>query len=223
MKELLRLSNALSRFVVGAEGNVSGKVSNQAFLIKSSGTKMHSLVEGDLTLCDMSGSQLNPDQKKPSLEAKFHAALQRRSNVNFVGHVHPKSLLRLLCASDNVLESFADKRMFPDQVIFNGKKSCVVPYAHPGKKLEEAVIDKLSLFEASHGQLPQVFLLRNHGIICAGKTVDEVISSVEIAEKSAEIFCGILSMGCTPMWLEDKNVDELIEDPEEKYRKRLQR
>ncbi len=223
MKELLLLSHELSKFVVGAEGNVSGKVSNTSFLVKSSGTKMHCLTENDLTLCDMSGNQLDLYHKKPSMEVKFHAMLQQQPDVNFVGHVHPTSLLKLLCMSDKIIESYACNRLFPDQVIFNGKKSCVVPYSHPGSKLEAAIQDKISSYTAQSSQTPQLILLKNHGIICTGKTIDEVITSIEIAEKSAEIFCGILSMGCTPDWLEDKILEELVNDPAEKYRKSTQR
>jgi ribulose-5-phosphate 4-epimerase/fuculose-1-phosphate aldolase len=223
MKELLLLSHELSKFVVGVEGNVSGKVSNDSFLVKSSGTKMHCLTEDDLTLCDLSGNQLDLRHKKPSMESKFHAWFQQQPDVNFVGHVHPTSLLKILCMSDKIIESYAYNRLFPDQVIFNGKKSCVVPYEHPGNNLEASIQNKVSLYKVCYGHPPQLILLKNHGIICTGKTIDEVITSIEIAEKSAEIFCGILSMRCTPDWLEDKILEALVNDPAEKYRKSTQR
>lgn len=221
MKELLKLSHVLSKFAVGAEGNVSGKVSSQTFLIKSSGTKLHCLTENDLTLCDMSGNQVELLHKKPSMEVSFHSLLQQFHEVNFVGHVHPPSLLKLLCMPDEIIDLFAKNRLFPDQVIFNGKKSCFVPYTHPGKKLEVALRERIALFLASYSKLPQIFLLKNHGVICVGKTAEEVITSIEIAEKSAEVFSGILSTGYTPSWLEDKNIEELLADPNEKYRKEL--
>ena len=58
LKNLIDLSNSVSKHCVGMEGNISGKVNN-GLLIKASGTKLDSLTKKDLVLFDFKGIQLS--------------------------------------------------------------------------------------------------------------------------------------------------------------------
>jgi len=122
--------------------------------------------------------------------------------------------MKILCS--NKIYEFAEKRIFPDQVVFNGVSSCIIPYTKPGVELKKMVELEVSKWIKNYGELPKLILLKNHGIITFGKTVDECIIKTEICEKSAEIFSGALIHGIE--FLTNNEVTELLNDEKEKYR-----
>ena len=61
-------------------------------------------------------------------------------------------------------------RLFPDQVVRNGAKSCVIPYATPGGKLLDAIEKSVNTF-IQKVLLSRLILLQNHGIIVASTSI----------------------------------------------------
>lgn len=215
--DLLSLSKGASNFVVGAEGNISKK-SGDLFYIKSSGSFLKNLTEDDIVCYDFFGNQKNNFLKKGSMESKFHSYLLQENDINYVCHTHPVNTLKILCS--DYANEFAHKRLFPDQVIFNQKKSCLVSYNNPGDDLFKSIEIGVSEFIANEKFFPKLILLKNHGIITCGKSVDECMVITEICEKSAEIFLGSISLGCIN-FLSDDDIKKLVEDKNEIYRKNL--
>lgn len=215
-QQLIKLAHQLSSYVICAEGNVSAK-KEQNFFIKSSGTSLHNLTADNLSLCRMSDSACLND-RIPSIEASFHAWLLQNTGINFVAHTHPVNVLKIVCGDG--LSDFAEKRLFPDQVIFNGAKSCIIPYASPGIKLTEQIIIGVEKFLTEENYFPSVILLKNHGLICCGSTAESCLYSTMMCEKAAEIFIG--SRACSSVqWLSDTHIQALLDDDKEKYRKGL--
>lgn len=216
MQDLLQLAHSLSPFVVGAEGNVSQKNQN-GFLIKASGFRMSDLNHLGLIQCGFSGEPFYESIIKPSIESSFHAYLLSFPDINFIAHTHPINLLKILCSG--YAKDFANKRYFPDQVVYNGASSCYVPYAHPGKKLLESI--KISIEKhLDKNPFPKVFLLQNHGIIVAAKTPNQCLIATEICEKSAEVFLGALGTSIMSE-LTSEQIAEIENDANEKYRSAL--
>ena len=138
--------------------------------------------------------------------------------VNYIAHTHPIQTNKILC-TDHIY-SFAINRLFPDQVIRNGKKSCVVPYATPGENLLIEIEQSVNSFIDNEGYFPKLILLQNHGIIVASSSYKECIASTFMCEKSAEIFIGSISLGkCN--FLDPNLVNEVFDCPNEKYRREL--
>jgi ribulose-5-phosphate 4-epimerase/fuculose-1-phosphate aldolase len=96
MKELITVSQLISKYVVGAEGNVSKKV-NDVFFIKASGTSCANMTEDNIIKCSLNGTQLNNFDKKPSMEVGFHTWLLSLTDINYVVHTHPTNTLKILC------------------------------------------------------------------------------------------------------------------------------
>lgn len=96
MKELIQLGQSISKFVVGAEGNISQKI-NDVFYIKASGTRCSNINKYDIIKCNLDGIQLNNFNKKPSMEIGFHSWLLSLTDINFVCHTHPTNTLKILC------------------------------------------------------------------------------------------------------------------------------
>ena len=105
-------------------------------------------------------------------------------------------------------------------MIFNGKKSCLVPYSTPGKELFDNIEECVSNFIDKEKTFPKLILLENHGIIACGKTVDECVVITEICEKSADIFLGSILLGDI-RFLSDYETKSLMDDKKEKYRQNL--
>jgi ribulose-5-phosphate 4-epimerase/fuculose-1-phosphate aldolase len=217
MKNLLNLSHSVSKYCVGMEGNVSMKT-DTGLIIKASGTKLSTLNENDLVRYNFEGNQIDNFEKKGSMELGFHIFLLQQNGINFVSHTHPTNTLKILCTQD--IDTFSKYRLFPDQVVFNGKKSCIVPYAKPGDELTEAIKTHVNLFIKINNEFPKLILLKNHGIIACGKTAEECIIISEICEKAAEIFMGSKLIG-NMNFLPTFQVNSLIFDENEKYRKSL--
>jgi L-fuculose-phosphate aldolase len=206
--DLLSLSISLSNFVVGMEGNISKKT-NDGIIIKASGSNLRNLSESDLVSYNFKGEQTNNYNKKGSMELSFHLYLLENYNIKYVAHTHPTNTLKIL-VSDKINE-FADKRLFPDQVIFNGKKSCIIPYSLPGQPLTDTIKTYLNRFIEEENYFPNLILLKNHGIIVCGNSIEECIYGTEICEKSAEIFL----TNYTRNYLSDTEINELINDEQE--------
>jgi len=213
--KLLLLSNSMSKYCVGMEGNISGKVDEYSFLIKASGQNLSKLKDDSLVKFSIDGVQLNNLYKKGSMELSFHTFLLGFEGINYVSHTHPTNTLKILCSDYS--NEFANKRLFPDQVVFNGVKTCLVPYGKPGEELTRLIKEHVSLFIKEEGYFPKLILLKNHGLIVCGNSINECIIATDICEKAAEIFIGAISLG-NIYSLSDKEINDLIIDDKEKYR-----
>tara|TARA_R110000824_G_scaffold791_1_gene4823 strand:+ start:11919 stop:12581 length:663 start_codon:yes stop_codon:yes gene_type:complete len=218
MDKLINLAHQLGLFVVGMEGNVSHR-KGSFFFIKASGAKLKDLHAVDLVSCHLSGEQINPcGPKKSSIETSFHSLIFNKTRAAFIAHTHPINTLKIL--STPLIEEFANNRLFPDQVVFNGAVSLVVPYASPGLDLMHQIDKHLTLFQAKFNRDPKLILLKNHGIICIGATAEDCLISTQICEKAAEIFVGAKQLKDID-FLSERDIVALENDTNEIYRQSL--
>ena len=220
MDNLLELAHMLGSYAICGEGNVSMK-DNDCFWVKASGTSLDTLSKADLVACKMSGVPFDSLGLKPSIETGFHAWFQREFDaIKFVAHTHPSKTMEVVCSEQ--IWSFAEHRLFPDQIVRNGAKSCVVPYSMPGKPLLEEIKKSVLAFIEEEGYFPKLILLQNHGIIVASTSHKECIASTLMCEKSAEIFIGAKVLGQTRFLSEDE-VKEIDKCPSEERRRMMYR
>ena len=218
MDNLLELAHAISPYTICGEGNVSGR-DGDTFWIKASGTSLDTLTKDGLVACRMNGVPFDGLGSKPSMEVSFHAwILDNYSEVNYVAHTHPTYTNQILCSRSSCL--FADRRLLPDHVVRNGRKSCLVPYATPCKELRDEIKKQIGYFIEEEGFFPKLILLENHGIITTGSTHTECIASTLMCEKSAQIFVGARSLGQV-QFLTEEQVAAVDKCPNEAYRRKL--
>jgi ribulose-5-phosphate 4-epimerase/fuculose-1-phosphate aldolase len=221
MSEILELAREISDYTICGEGNVSVRVDENTFLIKASGTSLHTLSEEDLTLCNTNGAQIELLHKKPSIETSFHAWIMKTfSDINFIAHTHPPHTTKVLCTEPSILYDFAEHRWFPDQIVRNGVKSCVVPYAPPGEAILRLVEKHVSKFVDKEGYFPKLILLQNHGIITASSSMKDCAAATLMCEKSAEIFVGAHALGGVH-FLKPEQVADVDKCPNENYRRNM--
>lgn len=239
---LVRLAHELGRedrrLTILGEGNVSAKLEGGCLAVKASGTCLATLQPEDITVCTSVTllallDQKNPSDaaveeallqarvdgqgRKPSMESVFHAWLLTLEGVNFVAHCHPVSINQVLCSPR--ARDFAERRLFPDEVVCCGPASVFVPYTDPGLPLAREVAERTRSFHQQTGQMPRLILLQNHGAIALGPTPEAVLATMLMAEKAAAVFAGAAAMG-GPNFLRPEQVERLITRPDEAYRQR---
>lgn len=216
---ILYLAHSVGKFCIGMEGNVSQKQDNQNFVIKSSGINLSEMTSNDISHYTMDGELYMG--KKGSIETDFHRTIyQLCPEVNFIAHTHPINTLKILCSDIKLLLDFSEKRLYPEQVIFNGSESGLVLYYKPGQSLANGIYCVINRFLEKNKPYPKLLLLSNHGIVALGTTAQECIAITETCEKAAEVFLGSLSTGKI-RYLSEKSVQDLLEDENEKYRMSL--
>jgi rhamnose utilization protein RhaD (predicted bifunctional aldolase and dehydrogenase) len=240
---LLGLSRELGRegrgLAILAEGNTSARISPRTFLVKASGSNLGTLGRRDLTECRLAGllalldredvadlevreallgSRVDPGSKIPSVEAVFHAWLLTLPGVQFVGHTHPTAVNGLLCS--RWAKTFAERRLFPDEVVCCGEASVYVPYADPGHQLARAIRRATTGFIRRRGNVPRVILLASHGLIAIGPTPQSVLAATLMAEKAAHVFTGAASAGKSPRFLSSRQVSRISGRADEHYRRK---
>ncbi len=240
--ELLQLSHELGRedrhLAILGEGNTSARLNDTQFAVKASGACLATLTESDVTVCDSAamlsilekktlgddelnelllGARVSKDSKKPSIEAVFHAWLLTLPGVHFVGHCHSLAANQILCSPR--ARDFAERRLFPDEVVYCGPASVFVPYADPGLVLAREIRDRTNAFTQQQGVIPKLILLQNHGVIALGGTVKAVLACVLMAAKAAAVFMGAAALG-GPNFLPPQHVDRIAGRPDEAYRQR---
>ena len=243
IQSLLELSHQLGgerlRMAILGEGNTSVRLDDHSFAVKASGSNLASLKESDVTRCAFDrllplldlpsatdvevdqallASRLEPADKKPSIEALFHAYLLTLPHVNCVGHVHAIAVNQILCSPR--AREFAEKRACPDEIVMCGIESVFVPYAEPGLELSQAIRREVVSFVKRTGRDPKIILLQNHGIIAVGSSSKAVLGSLLMAEKAAEIFIGAAVLG-GPVFLTAAQCERIAGRPDEHYRQKM--
>ena len=239
---LLELAHQIGRedrhLAILGEGNVSVRLSPCQFAVKASGSSLATLGETDVTVCDIGKvlaildqkmlpdakleqalleARMNDRAKKPSVESMFHAWLLSLEDVSYVGHCHPVSANQVLCSPR--ARDFAERRMFPDEIVCCGAASVYVPYADPGLVLAREIRERTSAFIKEHEYVPRLIVLQNHGIIALGSTPNAVLACLLMATKAAAIFAGAAAMG-GPNFLLPQHVERIFVRPDEAYRQR---
>jgi rhamnose utilization protein RhaD (predicted bifunctional aldolase and dehydrogenase) len=241
-QDLLKLSHELGRpehkLAILAEGNTSAIVDDETFIVKASGCQLETMrgeqfvqarfqdilkimdagLSDDETTAALQNAQVDVTALKPSVEATFHAWLLKQDGVKCVGHTHPIAVCRILCSGRAA--EFANKRMFPDEIVCCGLKSLLIDYVDPGTELAVAIRAGWVAFVNDNGFTPRVILLRNHGLIAVGASAGSVLATTLMAVKAAEVFVGAIAMGKI-VFMAEKEVQRIHTRADEHYRQKL--
>ncbi|MCE2684568.1 MAG: class II aldolase/adducin family protein [Verrucomicrobiae bacterium] len=243
LQSLLDLSHSLGgerlRMAILGEGNTSLRLDAETFAVKASGSNLASLRAADLSTCRFDrllplldapaatdaeidrvlfAARVNEVDKKPSIEALFHAYLLTLPGVACVGHVHAIAVNQILCSPR--ARDYAERRACPDEIVMCGIESVFVPYAEPGLGLAQSIRREVQAFVRRTGREPKIILLQNHGIIAVGPSPKAVLGSLLMAEKAAEIFVGAAALG-GPVFLTAAQCERIAGRPDEHYRQKM--
>jgi len=241
LSELVALSRRLADpaldYVILGEGNTSAWNDADSFWVKASGVTLRDIPETGfvrvrfapiLNLLDrpsvgddevregMQAARVDQSTPiRPSVETLFHAYLLSLPGIRFVGHTHPTPVNAVLC-SERAEEAVAG-RLFPDEIVCCGPAPAWVPYVDPGQPLARELRTRVEAYIEAHNAPPRIILMRNHGLIALGKSVQEVESATAMYVKTARIILGTFALG-GPHFLTPENVERIYTRPDEKYR-----
>jgi ribulose-5-phosphate 4-epimerase/fuculose-1-phosphate aldolase len=165
-------------YAFGSTGNLSVR-SGDSVWITPTGKPLAGLTPEKLAEIDFDGKPLH-DRAKPSKEYPFHLACYKNHGpeCQAIVHLHSTYTVALSC-----LEEIDAEQTLPaitPYYFMRVQPMAVVPYCRPGsEELGKAV------GQAAAGH--KTLLLRNHGSICLGKTLNEAADRAEELEETAKL------------------------------------
>lgn len=182
-------------YIVGMDGNVSVRVSENTALITPSAICKADLTQDMLILVDLQGNVIKGDLK-PSKETDMHLSVYKlRKDLNAVMHTHSTNVLAFALANKSI-----DVYTNATAAFYLGEIANV-PYSMPGsEKLHQDVEQAYKKY--------QTILLFNHGSIVADKDLKQVYLNTEMLESFAEALLKAELLG-TVKRMSQEQIDEV--------------
>ena len=186
LTELIEVSRQFysKGLVEGTAGNVSALVGDQEVAITPSSMPYHDMEPQDLVCVNFEGEVVS-GERQPSAETSMHLACYRSfPEVKAVMHSHP------LYASMFAVARQSIPAAIEEVTIYIGGDIEVCDYATTGTpELGAAVTQRLQDRSAT--------LMANHGLLCVGKSPQDVLHSSLVVERTAQIVWGAKALGKT--------------------------
>ena len=185
MKEIVKSVVDVSRYIFerglvpGKAGNVSARINGEdGFIIAITPTlvSLHDLNDDDIVLVKDNGEILS--KGKPSSEVNMHLAIYReKPEVNGIVHAHSPYATGF---------AFSDKKLKRLEGFGAIKSEYIaeVPYEKPGSM--ELAQKELAQKAAQALKEEDLVILKNHGVIATGETIEEASGLIEFAEGIAK-------------------------------------
>lgn len=161
-------------FLPGTGGNVALRIGAHAFAVTPSAADYYTMTAEDICVLSLPKLQRLEGDRKPSVEAGLHARLLC-SRDDFAASVHTHqpiaSAVALINQSIPVVAS--------EDLEALGVAIPIVPYAPSGTWLLARAFGKRLRRDAA------AYLLRNHGLVCGGKSIEAAIENVARVERIA--------------------------------------
>ena len=164
-----------TNLTVGTWGNISCRVPGEDYIaITPSGMSYDTLVPEDIVVLDLRGNTLS-GTRKPSIEVPLHLAIYNaREDVQAIVHTHSAYATAMAVARREIPGAVEDL------VQIVGGNVRVNEYSLPGT--EQLGINTVKAMEGRNA-----VLLANHGMLGAGRDLEEAFRVCQVVEKSAQI------------------------------------
>ncbi len=160
-------------YVEGREGNLSARA-DEGIIVKSTNVFMQHATPVDYSLISMEGKLING--KEPSSEYRMHLEVYRRSkDVNFIVHTHPINTLVYADFTDKIIATLTESRLYFSSFV------PVLPVIEPGTQ------DLANAVASSIADGHQGIVLRKHGLVTVGTTLDVAVMRTIAIEKESKI------------------------------------
>ncbi|HVP07091.1 MAG TPA: class II aldolase/adducin family protein [Candidatus Acidoferrum sp.] len=182
--QMVEIGQRLARqgYIAGVDGNISVRLDSDRILITPSGLAKGRLTPDDLVVVDNHGKKLQGNLS-PSSEMPMHLfVLERRSEVTACVHAHPPYATAFAVSGKRLADN-----VLPEVVLTIGSIP-LTDYAPPGT---DAVPRSLEPYVDNH----HAFLLRNHGVLTTGRSLEEAYNRLETVEHYAKILFLALQLG----------------------------
>lgn len=147
-----------------------------------------------------------PTSELPAHLMVHEMAVKKRPNMHAVIHTHPTHLIAMSHMkhfSSPKKFAYALESMHPEVKVFIPKGVALLSYLIPGS-VELGKHTQLKL------QTHDIVMWTMHGIVCIGEDMEKAYDIVEIAEKSARIYCVSSICGRPPKGLSKNQIKKTI-------------
>jgi len=160
-------------YVEGREGNLSAR-SADGIIVKSTNVFMQHASPEDYSLITIEGKLIKG--REPSSEYRMHLEIYRRcKEVNYIVHTHPVNVLVYAELTDKIITSLTESKIYFTSFV------PVLPVIEPGTQdLANAVAHSIA---DGH----QAVVLRKHGLVTVGETLDVAVMRTIAVEKESKI------------------------------------
>ena len=185
-----------SSMTTGTYGNISCRANENRIAITPSGRDYEQLTPADIVVTDLEGNKLE-GILRPSSELPLHLEIYKCfPEAQAIVHTHSVYASALAVAHKDLPPVIEDMSQ-----IVGGTVRCT-EYAIAGTK--ELGIKAAKAMEGGRSAA----LLANHGAVCWGRNLKEALTTAQILEKAAQIYCVAHTIGA-PFPLNGKTVDVL--------------
>ena len=172
----------LKGFVAANDGNISVKVSDNEYYCTPTGVSKGDLTPDMIIKVDKDGKKLE-GKLNPSSEIKMHMRVYKeRPDVTAVVHAHPP-----VATAFTVADIDLDQYILPEAVLTIGD----VPTCDYGTPSTMEIPDSLDPYIQNH----DAFLLRNHGALTVGCSLQKAFFVMEEVEFNAVICKNAMELG----------------------------
>lgn len=164
-------------FLAGTGGNLALRVSDHAFAVTPSACDYYTMQPQDVCILRLDTLAVLEGELKPSVESGLHARTFRgRPDCAASVHTHQPlaSAVALLAVNLPVADAEARAALGPEIPL--------VSYGPSGTGLLSAAYAKRLRPGAN------AYLLRNHGLVCCGPTLQQAMRGVELVERTAAAY-----------------------------------
>jgi L-fuculose-phosphate aldolase len=184
----------------GPSGNISYRMGENIFLITVSGAHLGNLNIEDFVVMDLDNKRVE-GKARPSIESKMHTEIYKiQKDAKAVFHSQPFFTTLISCT-----EIVVDTKLFPESMAYIDRVERV-RYDHPGsQELAHSVSEKAKDCD--------VIILSNHGAICWGHSLEDVLIKTE----TLELLCKLI----TYSRVSDLNLNFLSQDLKDEFLKHL--
>lgn len=164
-------------YAFGSTGNLSLR-DGETVWITPTGSSLGNIRPEEMAHVGMDGKPLNAN--KPSKEYPFHLAAYRSAGERAAAlvHLHCTHTVALSCLE--TIDEAEPMPVFTPYFLMRVAPLAIVPYFRPGS---EQLADAIGEAAVAHDCL----LLRNHGSVCLGKTLNEAADRAEELEETARL------------------------------------
>lgn len=165
-------------FLAGTGGNVALRADDRHFCVTPSGTDYYTMVPEDICVLQLEDLKQVAGERKPSVESGLHSqVLKARPDCVASIHTHqPVASAYTLFARPLQVASESHRQLLGDTVPCAG-------YAPSGTGWLAGRVAKQVTADI------HAYLMRNHGVVCVGETVETAMARVEALEQAcAEFF-----------------------------------
>jgi L-fuculose-phosphate aldolase len=161
-------------YIVGADGNLSARLSDGSLLITPAGAMKGFLEPHHIAHIDLGGRVLDTGPH-PSSELGIHlVAYRERPDMRAVVHTHPPHAVALSIAGIDLALP-----VIPEVIVTIGGTP-TAPYATPGtEELPESI---RALLRCS-----DTLIMKNHGAVCLGSNLMDAFKKLDMVEHTAKI------------------------------------